>query len=603
MIYTNNPDVVQKVKGNIEEGSDELKRRVCSYFYGAIENELLFNLYMYLLDRELIIDREATPEYDGLCFKPKEGIDYQQIVNDFSDAYFEANNFRMNFKVKEYDRVNQEIIDARMQCDDDDDDDDELDDEEEKMSIETNMWKSYNKCKKWFEKNHFKVVDTSNFYKESTDDDGGVSLVCFSRTNLITSYEDVFFEDLKVNETTGETSIESKSFIGFWISDNKKRKYHRISCFAPPNEPLEGVYNTWRPFRIQTLNITIEPQDEEYVKEGVSRWKNHIFILCGRNENEYNWFLKYLGQMLKYPALKTFCPSLISKEGAGKGTLIKLMRKLMGNSKIFETTNPERDVWGTFNSRMATAFFVILSEISSQVMKGNDGKFKASISDTTIDISGKGEKLYTIPSYHRFMSATNYDNPVGSMSKKDDRRNVLIRSSDELLENSKYFEEMNTFLDDDKINYGVYEFLTSQDGLDTFHINGTIETDYHKVIKDGNRDIYAQFLEDFILDIKDYDVYVNPKSNVNGFVCVESKWVYECYTRWFKEKGFGEKSVSENSFNTCLGIRQKNGTLPEESVVTSLLNGKKKKCFNIRKIVNHLNIDIGDTKPSANNSL
>ena len=48
--------------------------------------------------------------------------------------------------------------------------------------------------------------------------------------------------------------------------------------------------------------------------------------------------------MLKFPALKTIVPTIISQQGAGKGNLIELFRQIMGNSKILETTTPDRDV-------------------------------------------------------------------------------------------------------------------------------------------------------------------------------------------------------------------------------------------------------------------
>jgi hypothetical protein len=303
--------------------------------------------------------------------------------------------------------------------------------------------------------------------------------------------------------------------------------------------------------------------------------------------------------MLKYPAIKTFCPSLVSKEGAGKGTLLKLLKKLMGNSKIFETPEPERDVWGHFNSKMASAFFVVLNEVSCNVLRGNDGKFKNLITDETININGKGDKTYTIPSIHRFMITTNYDNPVGSMSKTDDRRNVIIRCSDELIGNHTYFEEMNNLLQNDKVNYALYQYLITLEGLEELTI---IETDYHKIIKSGNKDVLQQFIEDFVLDIKDNPPYDNPKSNVNGLVCVESDFTYKRYTHWFREKGIGEKPHSETSFNTCLGLRQKNGTFPEDSITTRLIGKIRHKCFDIKKLVNHLSLN-DDVKLSVNEAI
>jgi ABC-type enterochelin transport system ATPase subunit len=50
--------------------------------------------------------------------------------------------------------------------------------------------------------------------------------------------------------------------------------------------------------------------------------------------------------MIQYPERKSIIPSLISKQGAGKGTFLSLMSKMLGQEIVFETTDPSRDVWG-----------------------------------------------------------------------------------------------------------------------------------------------------------------------------------------------------------------------------------------------------------------
>ena len=70
--------------------------------------------------------------------------------------------------------------------------------------------------------------------------------------------------------------------------------------------------------------------------------------------------------MIQYLAVKSICPTLISKQGAGKGTLLLLIRKMLGTEKVFETATPSRDIWGDFNGKMAHAFFVNLNELSKK---------------------------------------------------------------------------------------------------------------------------------------------------------------------------------------------------------------------------------------------
>ena len=46
----------------------------------------------------------------------------------------------------------------------------------------------------------------------------------------------------------------------------------------------------------------------------------------------------------------------VSNEGAGKGSFLKLMSLMLGSSRVFETTQPSRDVWGYFNGLMTDKF-------------------------------------------------------------------------------------------------------------------------------------------------------------------------------------------------------------------------------------------------------
>ena len=123
-------------------------------------------------------------------------------------------------------------------------------------------------------------------------------------------------------------------------------------------------------------------------------------------------------------------PTFISGEGSGKGTLFKLFEKMLGNEKVFETTNPNRDVWGDFNGMMCNCFLVNLNELSKKDTMDAEGKIKGLITDNTLAINQKGIPQYKIKSYHRFITTTNKEEPVNTTN--GDRRNLIIRSSDEI---------------------------------------------------------------------------------------------------------------------------------------------------------------------------
>jgi phage/plasmid-associated DNA primase len=189
---------------------------------------------------------------------------------------------------------------------------------------------------------------------------------------------------------------------------------------------------------------------------------------------------------------------MISSEGADKGTLMKLFAKMLGKKKILETSTPSRDVWGSFNSLMGDYFLINLNELSKSETKGNEGQLKAMITDGTIVINSKGIAQYEIDSYHRFFITTNNPDPI--TTKKDDRRNVIIRSSDEKIGDKNYFEEINDYLDDDDIIKCVYEYFKSIPNMESFGSIPIPVTDYQSNLKEGNREMIDLWLQDFILE-------------------------------------------------------------------------------------------------------
>jgi hypothetical protein len=89
--------------------------------------------------------------------------------------------------------------------------------------------------------------------------------------------------------------------------------------------------------------------------------------------------------MIQYPAVKTICPTFISKQGAGKSQIVyTMMAGMLGTSKVFETTDPSRDVWGQFNGRMANSFLIILNEMSLADTKESEGRMKGLVTDASL---------------------------------------------------------------------------------------------------------------------------------------------------------------------------------------------------------------------------
>jgi phage/plasmid-associated DNA primase len=223
---------------------------------------------------------------------------------------------------------------------------------------------------------------------------------------------------------------------------------------------------------------------------------------------------------------KSICPVLISEEGAGKGTLIELIRRMLGIAKVFETTDPNRDVWGSFNSSMTNSYLVVINELGKKDTFGMLGKIKGLITDTQLNINQKGIDVYSMNSYHRFLITTNELEPIHT--SKGDRRNLIIRSSDELIQNKNYFIEINNLIDDVNVVKTCFEYFKNIEGLDKFGLLEKPVTDYQKNLQELSISPVELWIREFAFR-NDSDIEMTGKEAYQKFTefCQLNGFVYE----------------------------------------------------------------------------
>ena len=328
-----------------------------------------------------------------------------------------------------------------------------------------------------FEKTHAKIINKAVFVKSHANE-----IIVMSKTQLTTAYEHI---------QCGFHTGTPVSFISRWTTFNDKiRRYDDMQIYPNPELCPPNVFNMWIPFKCELY-------DTPYVEniEGKDFILNHIRILCNNEGIVNDYFIKWIGQMIQYPEFKTICITLISKQGAGKGTLLKLLALMLGEKKVLETRDPARDVWGNFNGIMQNAFLVNLNELSKKDTIEAEGRIKGLITDPTLTINSKGVNQYNINSYHRFITTTN--NPDPSKTSEDDRRNLIIRSSDEKIGDKEYFNKINEYLDDVNVIRTCYDYFKSIPNLDKFGLIPIPKTEYQNNLKELARTPVEQWLEHF----------------------------------------------------------------------------------------------------------
>ena len=346
--------------------------------------------------------------------------------------------------------------------------------------IKINDKRDYQSVKTLFEQTHLLISNKAIFVRQTETDN-----IIMTKTQLITSNERISYDVIVKDE------VQSKCFILDWLKDGDNRMKYDMAVYPPDSVCPDTVFNLWRPFAMEKVS---EWQKKE---DAISMVKKHIKIMSGNDQVVADYLELWIAQMIQFPSVKSICPTLISKEGAGKGTLMRLFERMLGSEKILQSTKPSQNVWGNFNGQMKNAFLVNLDELSKKEGEGADGYIKGLITEPRITINEKGIIPYEIASYHRFFITTNNEDPV--RTSKDDRRKLIVRASDELIGNREYFDKMYAMLDDNDAVRSVYEYFKTLPGADKFSKVQMPETEYHRDIKEAQTSPVELWLREFVV--------------------------------------------------------------------------------------------------------
>ena len=345
----------------------------------------------------------------------------------------------------------------------------------------------YDNFKLKFEETHSKIINSSSFIKLYDDSD----FIFMKKQNMLDSFQHLKCKILKQDKKTDDFEIVKVPFIQQWLNDENIKTYDDVDIYPPPLKCPKNVLNLWTGFAFEKIENYTEN------KYALQLILNHIKILCNNENNVYEYIVNWIGQMIQYPAIKTICPIFISDEGAGKGRFLELLTRMMGKEKVFETTRPSDHIWGKFNPVMRTAFFCGINELGKKEIIGFEDHFKAIITDESMMINDKGQKAHKIKSYHRLCGFSNNEEPIPL--PKDTRRFVVIRSSDEKINDFEYFNELSRLLEDDDVIKTCFEYFKSIPDLDKFKKLKLPTTEYAEELKELKTSPVEMWFQDYIV--------------------------------------------------------------------------------------------------------
>lgn len=528
IVYDANPQIISDIikaepnrfisKTTAYELLNSRKRTTIAIFYQTCERYCQEAVISFLCTNKGFNLKNIVPCQDGFMILKE--LMYDTICVDCQKVIKNMFNFDLKFVVKEFDeryeipkfitdkeqqqRLKEQKKQAKLQKEEERKTSIQLKEQleaEHKEEImkqnEINTTKRLTRIEE-FEKNHIKIINKGVYLIEFPD-----KIMIKTKKQLYDCYEHL--EHLVIDGIP-------TPFIPYWCKNNSSiRSKDDMDVYPNEDECPDNIYNLWKPFEGELLQCEYEEN-----AEALAFFRNHILILCDNDKNIAEYFEKWIAQMIQYPEIKSNCPILISKEGAGKGTLLKLIKRMIGESKYFETTTPSRDVWGPFNSFMSDSYLINLNELGKKDTAESMSFIKGLITDSSLSINSKGVAPYKIKSFHHFIITTNNSDPIPT--KYDDRRFWIVRSSDELCENKEYFKKCNEYLDNDNVIKMMYNYFKNITNIDKFHTIPKPTTEYQKNIQDGNVSVPELWLKYFVHQhINSYEIELLGKETFDLF--------------------------------------------------------------------------------------
>jgi hypothetical protein len=232
----------------------------------------------------------------------------------------------------------------------------------------------------------------------------------------------------------------------FWVSPNTI-EYHRLA-FHPIPQPLDTL-NLWVPHTVEPIQgcWTVI---EDYL----------VDVICDGDLALFDYLVRFLAHALQHPEEKPgIMTVLIGDEGVGKGFLVRLLEALWGATTL--QVSDIAAITGNFNAALQRAFWVALDECMFKGDKKSQDRMKSLVTEPTIQVEQKYEPSRTIESFHRFIACTNH--AQWGQIRSDDRRYLFVKVSDCHKQDTSYFGQLSSALNDGVTVPGLAHYLVNLD--------------------------------------------------------------------------------------------------------------------------------------------
>ena len=315
----------------------------------------------------------------------------------------------------------------------------------------------------------------------------------YERSKLLECLEHIKYEEY--NHRTEQ--IEVKTFINTWIK--KENDLDIRTCIV--NEPKcknPTVYNKWKDWKMN--EYIFDTTDDKAVDYMI----NHVKMLCNYDVNIANQILDWIAHLFQYPEYKSYVPIFSGKQGSGKNLLLMWISLMMGAKKMYESSTPERDVWGNFNPVMLDCYLVHLCEFSRKNSFSYEPKIKNLVTDSNLTIRDLYKSPFQINSYHKFIGSTNSNDPIPL--EASNRRYMIILTSSDKIGDTKYFKQGWEYANDNRALWSMFMFFMKRPVNKRLDFHSLKQSDYQEHLMQYTQSKTLLWLKKFVME----DGYENP---------------------------------------------------------------------------------------------
>jgi hypothetical protein len=363
---------------------------------------------------------------------------------------------------------------------------------------------------------------------------------------------------------------KDNQFIDNWlknIQDTNMRVYTEFDIHPNERKCPPEVYNLWEPFAYSKKTGEYE-RDEE----SLNKILHLVKVLANHEEESEKFLLDWMAQIIQYPDIKSVVPVIQSDEGAGKNTLMDILRELLGPSKVWDCTQPEEHIFGRFNDKMRDAFLINLNEANSANFKGIMGRVRGMITDSTYDLRCMQQGTITLPSFHRFILMTNADYPIPTSD--GDRRFGIQKASNELIGNDAFFTDIyDNVIPNVNAMRTFWDFLIARQVSAKMTKHDLPDTEYHRELKKANAHSIIQWVENIVLESKGNSIEMTTHQAWDSYRC------------FCTDSNIPLNKTSKRGFEVSLGIKSIPGVSKKQGS-----NGRVR-VFDLERLREHFQIE------------